>query len=122
MNVLGVPEAPHSVVLQSITAISVTLSWLPGRSGGSTQTFTVYYRKDGESKILYQHGIEAIEEDELITYKVSGLDPQTKYNFKVQATNSCGESIFSLEVPSYTLGISKVFIPLNFKISDRPIS
>ena len=122
MNVLGVPEAPHSVVLQSITAISVILSWLPGRSGGSAQTFTVYYRKDGESKILYQDEIEAIEEDELITYKVSGLDPQTKYYFKVQATNSWGESISSLEVPSYTLGISKVFIPLNFKISETPIS
>ena len=107
LNVLGVPEAPHSVVLWSITAVSVTLSWLPGRNGGSAQTFTVYYRKDGESKILYHDGIEAIKENQFVTYKVSGLDPQTEYYFKVHATNSWGESSSSLEIPSYTLGISK---------------
>ena len=107
MNISGLPESPHSVVLYSTTAVSITLSWLPGRSGGSAQTFTVYYRKDGEGKILYQDGIEAAEDNELIVYKVSGLDPETKYYFKVQAKNSWGEKISLLEVPGFTLGLSK---------------
>ena len=67
----------------------------------------VYYRKDGEGKILYQDGIEAAEDNELIIYKVSGLDPETKYYFKVQAKNSWGERIYLLEVPGFTLGLSK---------------
>ena len=107
MNISGLPESPHSVVLYPTTAVSITLSWLPGHSGGSAQTFTVYYRKDGEGKILYQDGIEAAEDNELIVYKVSGLDPETKYYFKVQAKNSWGERISLLEVPGFTLGLSK---------------
>ena len=107
MNISGLPGSPHSVALHSITAVSITLSWLPGRSGGSAQTFTVYYRKDGEGKILYQDGIEAVEDNKLIVYKVPGLDPETKYYFKVQAKNSWGERISLLEIPGLTLGWSK---------------
>ena len=105
-------------MIDSITAVSITVSWLPGLSGGSAQTFTVYYRKEGEGKIVYQDGIKAMENNELIVYKVSGLDPQTKYYLKVQAKNTWGERN-SLEVSSFTLGLlNYLFTKFSIKHSN----
>ena len=103
-NISDIPEAPFSVTLQSITAVSATLSWYAGHNRGSTQTFTVYYRKDGESNILFQGGIKDLEYGERFTYKISELEPDTKYYFKVQSRNIIGESTYLFEMSNTTLG------------------
>ena len=89
-------------MFESVTAVSVTLSWMSGLNGGSVQTFTVYYRKDGDSKISYRQGIE--DNGENIQHKISGLDPSTKYFFQVQSRNENGISNSQSEIEISTIG------------------
>ena len=79
-------------MFESVTAVSVTLSWMSGLNGGSVQTFIVSYKKDGESSILHKEVIEERGQNESHQCKILGLDPSTKYLFQVHSRNEYGIS------------------------------
>ena len=68
------------------------------------QTFTIVYRKAGESKILYKEGIGDKVNTERIMSTVSGLEPNTEYLFHVQSKNVNGISVAQTEISTSTLG------------------
>ena len=109
MFILGLPYPPESLTFESVTSISITLSWISDWNGGSLQTFTVYHRKDGESKITYNDGIADTGFGTKIFFKATGLEPNTLYFFRVQSKNMHGESILPPEVPTKTLGLNLLF-------------
>ena len=99
------PEAPVAVMFESVTAVAVTLSWVAGGNGGAEQTFTVYYRQDGDVKILFDEGIATRSNGQRIVRKVQNLLPETNDFFRVQAVNIYGESVHQTEIPATTLSI-----------------
>ena len=92
------------MMFESVTAASVTLSWMSGLNGGSVQTFTVYYRKDGDSSILRKQGMEERGQNERHQCKTLGLDPSTKYLFQVHSRNEYGISGSQGEIGVTTRG------------------
>ena len=74
------------------------------------KTFTVYHRKDGESKITYSDGIADTGFGTKIIFKATGLEPNTLYFFRVQSKNMHGESNLLPEVPIETLGLNFLFL------------
>ena len=68
------------------------------------QTFTIFYRKAEESKILYKEGIGDKGNTEKIKSTVYGLEPSTEYSFHVQSKNVNGISVSQTEISTSTLG------------------
>ena len=109
MFILGLPYPPESLTFESVTSISITLSWISSWNGGSLQTFTVYHRKDGDGKITYNDGIADTGFGTKIFFKATDLEPNTLYFFRVQSKNMHGESILPPEIPTETLGLDLLF-------------
>ena len=70
------------------------LSWSEGLSNGGSEVidFRITYRVSDE---IFTNIVSGILDN---SYTVSGLDPGTTYNFKVQARNVYGLSDYSAEV------------------------
>ena len=100
----GIPEAPQNVSAVSVTAVSVTLSWIPGVSGGVLQTFTVYYRKDGDNKIDFVSDIADPGSGNKVIKTVRNLQPVTLYHISVRGINHYGRSFEDNEFQVTTLG------------------
>ncbi|XP_055020059.1 LOW QUALITY PROTEIN: nephrin [Boleophthalmus pectinirostris] len=82
------PDPPSSFRLVSVSYDSVTLEWIPGFDGGLTQRFRVRYHWDKSASFLYMDVFPPGE----ATFTVTGLLPNTTYNFSVNAINAIGES------------------------------
>jgi hypothetical protein len=83
-----VPNAPTSFTSTSKTSTSVSLSWVKPTDMGGPTSLTGY-------RILYKTSASStwtatgdFGDDNTTTYTVSGLVPNTTYNFLVAATNS----------------------------------
>lgn len=82
-----VPAPPSGLAASGVTSSSVTLNW----SGSSGATgYNVY---QGGTKVQSVNGTSAT---------VSGLQPETAYQFQVSATNTAGESAKSAAITATT--------------------
>uniref|UniRef100_A0A3B3XTE2 NPHS1 adhesion molecule, nephrin n=1 Tax=Poecilia mexicana TaxID=48701 RepID=A0A3B3XTE2_9TELE len=82
------PDPPSSFSLVGVTHNSVTLEWIPGFNGGLQQRYRIRYIWDQSVSYMY---VDVVPPD-TTTFTVTGLQPQTTYNFSVNALNSIGES------------------------------
>ncbi|XP_024863859.1 nephrin [Kryptolebias marmoratus] len=82
------PDPPSLFRPVSVTHHSVTLEWIPGFNGGLQQRFRIRYRWDQSAGFLYADVFPA----DATTFTVTGLQPETTYNFSVNALNVIGES------------------------------
>ncbi|XP_078591217.1 nephrin-like isoform X16 [Branchiostoma floridae x Branchiostoma japonicum] len=82
------PDMPTSVTLVKKEDTTVTLSWTPGFDGGVQQSFQIRYNKQGRQGFVYVD----VTPSNATTYTVTGLDPNTAYEFAVTAFNTLGES------------------------------
>ena len=95
---VGFPDKPinvavHGVVVPGATTVNVNVSWIPGYSGGYPQSFKVKYR----AKQLRGPFTTSDASNTPITnvFVVTGLKPETEYEFGVQAQNERGEGEMS---------------------------
>ena len=115
----GIPEPPHNVSAVLLTAVSVTLSWIPGVSGGVLQTFTVYYRKDGDNKIDFVSDIADPRSDNEVITTVRNLQPETLYYISVRGINQYGKSLEENELQVTTLGKAQFYFDLLAFLTDN---
>uniref|UniRef100_A0A673A9G8 NPHS1 adhesion molecule, nephrin n=1 Tax=Sphaeramia orbicularis TaxID=375764 RepID=A0A673A9G8_9TELE len=85
------PDPPSSFRQVSVSHNSVTLEWIPGFDGGLQQRFRIRYRWDRSVSFLYMDVFPPGE----ATFTVTGLQPNTTYNFSVNAINAIGESSYA---------------------------
>lgn len=96
------PHAPFNIT-GTATEFSITLSWMPGYSGGPDykQDYTIWYREQG-----------GIQEWQTIPVTPSGntevtinrLTPGTVYEFQIVGKNALGDGMMSKLVTIQTLG------------------
>ena len=89
---VDIPEAVKKFTL-SRTAVSITVEFLPGWNGGSSQKFTIEYKEvdDIQGKKIQ---IPDPELSIIIAKKLGdseGIKPDTQYSVRVWATNMRGE-------------------------------
>lgn len=95
------PHAPYNVSGQA-TESTVTMSWMPGYSGGPdyTQDYTLYYREGGLSD--WQPIPVTPSGSTQVT--INKLSPGTTYEFQVAGKNVLGDGMMSKVVTIRTLG------------------
>ncbi|XP_061658002.1 netrin receptor DCC [Syngnathoides biaculeatus] len=81
------PSAPRDLVPVLVSSRFVRLSWRPPEeTGGSVQTYGVYYSKDGNER---ERSVN-VSEPESLELMVSNLKPEESYSFRVVAYNDMG--------------------------------
>ena len=90
------PAKPTGLTFSNITYIDATLSWSP--SAGATG-YNVYEFKNDEHTKLNNFPIAGN------SYKIEGLDPNTKYTYAVRALSNVGPSDMSNNVEVTTLAL-----------------
>ena len=104
---LGPPDSP---VIQKelcrVTAVSINLVWFPGFNGGSKQTFTVIYKREGTSKNITSSELRDPGYMQRASLFVGGLNDSSYYTFTVQAVNAfkSNNNNFSASVTLETKG------------------
>ena len=91
----GPPSPPTALQVDSATSVSVTLSWLPGLDGGHPQTFRVLLHTAGTTLFTSSPQENSINDPgygQLVKHTVTGLTPETHYQFKVLTTNDKGKA------------------------------
>ncbi|XP_061149388.1 netrin receptor DCC isoform X1 [Syngnathus typhle] len=84
---VALPSAPRDLVPVLVSSRFVRLSWRPPEdTGGSIQTYGVYYSKDG---IERERSVN-VSEPESLELMVSNLKPEETYSFRVIAYNDVG--------------------------------
>uniref|UniRef100_A0AAY4AG28 Immunoglobulin superfamily, member 9Bb n=1 Tax=Denticeps clupeoides TaxID=299321 RepID=A0AAY4AG28_9TELE len=101
LQVIGTsPHAPANVHL-SVSTISANVSWEPGYDGGFEQTFSVWYGHVVKREKLGPHDWSSLTVPTGQSWlQVTGLEPETAYQFSVLAQNKLGTGPFS-EVVTY---------------------
>lgn len=87
---LSLPDPPSGLRATNVTSNSIDLSW-------NTVDGYISYILDRDGNILASTGGN--------TYKVSGLEPDTAYTFKVAVETHAGHSVYSDPVEIRTLGV-----------------
>lgn len=84
----GPPRGP--LEMSNVSESTVTLSWSPPSDDGGSRIFTYVVQKRGEIETKWKH----VNKDYIIdlTYKVTGLKENKKYQFRVLAENQYGQS------------------------------
>ena len=103
---LGKPAAPTNITIMATTADSVTLTWLAGLNGGHQQSFLVMQgspEMDGYMSSYPKGSIHDPGQGKLVQHTLTGLQPETRYDFIVMATNDKGITA-SAHVTTVTLG------------------
>lgn len=95
------PHAPYNVS-GTATEFSVTMSWMPGYSGGPDykQDYTIWYRESGVSDWL----TIPVTPSGNTQITINRLSPGTTYEFQVVGKNDLGEGLLSKAVTIRTLG------------------
>uniref|UniRef100_A0A182YGU3 Uncharacterized protein n=1 Tax=Anopheles stephensi TaxID=30069 RepID=A0A182YGU3_ANOST len=116
------PHAPYNLS-GSATEFSVTLSWMPGYSGGPDykQDYTIWYREAGVS----EWSTIPVTPSGSTQVTINRLSPGTTYEFQVIGKNALGDGMMSKVITIRTLGpkpgqprnVTVVEIPNGFLIS-----
>lgn len=95
------PHAPYNLT-GTATEFAVTLSWLPGYSGGPDykQDYTIYYREAGNS----EWSTIPVTPSGSTQVTINRLSPATTYEFKVSGKNALGDGMMSKVITVRTLG------------------
>ncbi|XP_057675858.1 netrin receptor DCC isoform X3 [Corythoichthys intestinalis] len=84
---VALPSAPRDLVPVLVSSRFVRLSWRPPEdTGGSIQTYGVYYSQDGVER---ERSVN-VSEPESLELMVSNLKPEEGYSFRVVAYNDVG--------------------------------
>ncbi|XP_061836580.1 netrin receptor DCC isoform X1 [Nerophis lumbriciformis] len=84
---VALPSAPRDLVPVLVSSRFVRLSWRPPEeTGGSIQTYGVYYSQEG---IERERSVN-VSEPESLELTVSNLKPEESYSFRVMAYNDVG--------------------------------
>ncbi|XP_034047679.1 netrin receptor DCC [Thalassophryne amazonica] len=84
---VALPSAPRDLVPVLVSSRFVRLSWRPPfETGGSVQTYGIYYSQDGVER---ERSVN-VSEPESLELTVSNLKPDEVYSFRVIAYNSMG--------------------------------
>ncbi|KAK1883414.1 Netrin receptor DCC, partial [Dissostichus eleginoides] len=84
---VALPSAPRDLVPVLVSSRFVRLSWRPPEeSGGSVQTYGIYYSQDGVQR---ERSVN-VSEPESLELTVSNLRPEESYTFRVIAYNDMG--------------------------------
>ncbi|KAK9870180.1 hypothetical protein WA026_006267 [Henosepilachna vigintioctopunctata] len=108
------PHAPYNLTGTS-TEFSVTLSWLPGYSGGPDykQDYTIWYREAGVS----EWSTIPVTPSGSTQVTINRLAPATNYEFQVIGKNALGDGMMSKIVTVRTLG-PKPGVPRNLTVTE----
>lgn len=95
------PHAPYNLT-GTATEFSVTLSWLPGYSGGPDykQDYTIWYREAGVS----EWSTIPVTPSGSTQVTINRLAPGTTYEFQVIGKNALGDGMMSKIITVRTLG------------------
>lgn len=95
------PHAPYNLS-GSATEFSVTLSWMPGYSGGPDykQDYTIWYREAGVS----EWSTIPVTPSGSTQVTINRLSPGTTYEFQVIGKNALGDGMMSKVITIRTLG------------------
>ncbi|KAM8873531.1 netrin receptor DCC isoform 2-T2 [Synchiropus picturatus] len=84
---VALPSAPRDLVPVLVSSRFVRLSWRPPEeTGGSVQTYGIYYSQDGVER---ERSVN-VSEPESLELTVSNLKPEEGYSFRVIAYNDVG--------------------------------
>ncbi|KMQ98425.1 protein turtle [Lasius niger] len=108
------PHEPYNVS-GTATQFSVTLTWLPGYSGGPDykQDYTIWYRESGTS----EWKTIPVTPSGSTTVTINNLTPSTLYEFQVIGKNALGEGMLSKGITIRTLG-PKPGTPRNLTVTE----
>uniref|UniRef100_A0A6B2ECB6 Putative neural cell adhesion molecule l1 n=1 Tax=Phlebotomus kandelakii TaxID=1109342 RepID=A0A6B2ECB6_9DIPT len=108
------PHAPYNIT-GTATEFSVTISWMPGYSGGPDykQDYTIWYREGGVSD--WQTIPVTPSGSTQVT--VNRLSPGTMYEFQVVGKNVLGDGLMSKIMTIRTLG-PKPGVPRNLTVTE----
>ncbi|XP_043507537.1 protein turtle-like isoform X8 [Frieseomelitta varia] len=108
------PHAPYNVS-GTATEFSVTLTWLPGYSGGPDykQDYTIWYRESGTS----EWKMIPVTPSGSTTVTINNLTPGTMYEFQVIGKNALGDGMLSKLITIRTLG-PKPGPPKNLTVTE----
>ncbi|XP_026296259.1 protein turtle isoform X16 [Apis mellifera] len=97
------PHAPYNVT-GTATEFSVTLTWLPGYSGGPDykQDYTIWYRESGTS----EWKMIPVTPSGSTTVTINSLTPGTLYEFQVIGKNALGDGMLSKLITIRTLDVA----------------
>lgn len=88
----SVPDAPTKVIVGRVESRQVTLSWTPGSyNNAPLRYYRIRARISGGSWMDQATSVPA----DALSYTITGLNPDTRYQFKIQAINDVGPSPFS---------------------------
>ncbi|CAL7934635.1 unnamed protein product [Xylocopa violacea] len=97
------PHAPYNLS-GNASEFSVTLTWLPGYSGGPDykQDYTIWYRESGTSdwKMI------PVTPSGSTTVTINSLTPGTMYEFQVIGKNALGDGMMSKPITIRTLDVA----------------
>lgn len=95
------PHAPYNLT-GTATEFSVTMSWMPGYSGGPDykQEYTIWYREGGTT----EWGPMPVTPPGSTQVTINQLLPGSTYEFQVAGRNALGDGMMSKVVTIRTLG------------------
>ncbi|XP_063222790.1 protein turtle isoform X3 [Bacillus rossius redtenbacheri] len=115
------PHAPYNVT-GNATESAVTLSWLPGYSGGPDykQDYTIWYREAGMS----EWSTIPVTPSGSTQVTINSLSPSTMYEFQVVGKNALGDGMLSKVITVRTLdaGITRTLPAVPVSEKDFPRS
>ena len=95
---LGKPETPTDILVLDITSSSFTIQFSPSFDGGSgAQKFLIQVSNAANSSV-----IEKQIPLNNYQYTIQGLNESALYSFRINSTNTYGESPWSHSVPIQT--------------------
>ncbi|XP_044255880.1 protein turtle isoform X1 [Tribolium madens] len=105
------PHAPYNLSGNAME-FAVTLSWLPGYSGGPDykQNYTIWYREAGTA----EWSTIPVTPSGSTQIKINRLSPGTTYEFQVVGKNALGDGLMSKVITVKTLDIldySNIILP-----------
>ena len=109
----GEPDAPQYCSVLNITALSVTLTCLPGYAGGEADTLLFPVLKSDPSMDPRSARSSVRRSGQMVVVTVTELIPSNNYTLYVFARNSHGRSASSVGVRARTLGRNIVTFVLN---------
>ncbi|KAG5318134.1 TUTL protein, partial [Pseudoatta argentina] len=108
------PHAPYNVS-GTATQFAVSLTWLPGYSGGPDykQDYTIWYRESGTS----EWKTIPVTPSGSTSVTINNLTPSTLYEFQVIGKNALGEGMLSKVITVRTIDVN-----LPQSATDQPAS